>query len=95
MTNLDEASKAIRAVFSDTSVSPETTLDRLETLRDEVNEYIEAVETTIEAMKGADEERLFGRLTFATTQPVLGLASAWRPRPWASSATCGLRSCGV
>jgi uncharacterized protein YoxC len=56
MTNLDEASKAIRAVFSDTSVSPETTLDRLETLRDEVNEYIEAVETTIEAMKGADEE---------------------------------------
>lgn len=41
------AEKAIQAVFEDTSVTPETTLNDLKNLRDRADEYCNAIEADL------------------------------------------------
>jgi hypothetical protein len=45
---VERAKEAIAAVFSDTSVSPGTTRNRLEDLRDYIDEDLSALEATAE-----------------------------------------------
>ena len=47
MTKLEAAKKAVDTLFSDTSVSPEETLDTLEELREYIEEKIDALDVQI------------------------------------------------
>ena len=50
---VEYAKQAIRAIFSDTTVSPEESLESLELLRGEINGWIEAIE---EDMEGEEDK---------------------------------------